>query len=84
MQDFFRIGSYVWPYRRLFVLSVVCAIIVSVFWAMNLSIAFPVVKVLFQNDSLHGYVDNEIRTLESSIRTHTARLDEIPIEQALE
>ena len=57
MQDFVRIGKYVWPYRRLFVLSVVCAIIVSVFWALNLSIAFPVVKVLFQNDSLHGYVD---------------------------
>ena len=54
MQDFVRIGSYVWPYRRLFVLSVVCAVIVSLFWAMNLSFAFPVVKILFQNDSLHG------------------------------
>lgn len=72
MQDFVRIGSYVWPYRRLFVLSVVCAVIVSLFWAMNLSFAFPVVKILFQNDSLHGYVDTEIQTLESSIRVDTA------------
>ena len=81
MQDFVRIGSYVWPYRRLFVLSVVCAVIVSLFWAMNLSFAFPVVKILFQNDSLHGYVDTEIQTLESSIRVDTARLEEIPAEQ---
>ena len=81
MHDFVRIGSYVWPYRRLFVLSVVCAIIVSVFWALNLSIAFPVVKVLFQNDSLHGYVDSEIVTLENSIREDTSRLEGIPADQ---
>ena len=69
MQDFIRIGKYVWPYRRLFVWSVICAIIVSAFWALNLSIAFPVVKVLFQNDSLHDYVDSEIAALETAIRS---------------
>ena len=78
MQDFLRIGSYVWPHRRLFVLSIICAIIVSVFWAMNLSIAFPVVKVLFQNDSLHAYVDSEIAAMEASIRDDSAALDKIP------
>jgi subfamily B ATP-binding cassette protein MsbA len=81
MQDFIRIGSYVWPYRRLFVLSVVCAIIVSAFWALNLSIAFPVVKVLFQNDSLHAYVDNEILALESSISEDTAALEKVSQDQ---
>ena len=81
MQDFIRIGSYVWPYRRLFVLSVVCAIIVSAFWALNLSIAFPVVKVLFQNDSLHAYVDSEIQSLEKSIPEDTAALDKVPQDQ---
>lgn len=81
MQDFVRIGKYVWPYRRLFVLSVICAVIVSAFWALNLSIAFPVVKVLFQNDSLHGFVDSEIATLEISIQEDTAALDAIPLDQ---
>lgn len=78
MQDFLRIYSYVWPYRRLFMLSVVCAIFVSGFWALNLSIAFPVVKVLFQNDSLHAYVDNEIAVLEESIHKENVILDAIP------
>jgi subfamily B ATP-binding cassette protein MsbA len=77
MQDLIRIGSYVWPYRRLFVLSVVCALIVSAFWALNLSIAFPVVKVLFQNDSLHAYVDNEILSLEKSISEDTSALEKV-------
>ena len=81
MQDFIRIGSYVWPYRWLFVLSVFCAIIVSAFWALNLSIAFPVVKVLFQNDSLHAYVDNEIESLEKSISEDTAALDKVSQDQ---
>jgi subfamily B ATP-binding cassette protein MsbA len=40
-------------------LSVICAVIVSAFWALNLSIAFPVVKVLFQNNSLHDYVERK-------------------------
>lgn len=81
MQDFIRIGSYVWRYRRLFALSVICALIVSAFWALNLSIAFPVVKVLFQNDSLHSYVDNEILALEKSIAEDAAALENIPLDQ---
>jgi len=81
MQDFLRIGSYVWPYRRHFLLSVVCAVIVSAFWALNLSIAFPVVKVLFQNDSLHDYVDSEIASMEAAIHEDTATLDAIPVNQ---
>lgn len=81
MQDFVRIGKYIWPYRQRFLLSVVCAIIVSAFWALNLSIAFPVVKVLFQNDSLHAYVDNEITALETTIREDTAALELIPEDQ---
>ena len=81
MQDFVRISSHVWPYRRLFVLSVICAVIVAMFWALNLSIAFPVVKVLFQNDSLHDYVDNEIAAAETAIHDDTATLDSIPTDQ---
>lgn len=81
MQDFVRICSYIWPYRRLFFWSVVCAIVVSAFWALNLSIAFPVVKVLFQNDNLHGYVDSEIATLETAIQRDSAALDSLPVDQ---
>ncbi|MFO0429421.1 MAG: ABC transporter ATP-binding protein [Planctomyces sp.] len=77
MQDFLRIGSYIWPFRRLFILSVVCALIVSFFWAINLSIAFPVVKVLFQNDSLHSYMESEIAALEKSIAQDTATLESV-------
>ena len=81
MQNFLRISTYIFRHRRLVVLSVVCALIVSVFWAMNLSIAFPVVKVLFQNDSLHDFVDQEISRLQASIDADTLELDRLSADQ---
>ena len=78
MQNFLRISMYVLRYRKLVVLSVLCALIVSAFWALNLSIAFPVVKVLFQNDSLHEFVDTEIAIRQSSISELSASLQQVP------
>jgi subfamily B ATP-binding cassette protein MsbA len=68
MQVYLRIAEYIWLFRRQFILSVICAVIVSMFWAVNLSIAFPIVKVLFENDSIHAYVDSEISKYETEIR----------------
>lgn len=67
MHIFPRIMHHLWPFRRQFFLSVTCAVIISFLWAMNLSVAFPVVKVLFENDSLHGYVQKQIKTYEDEI-----------------
>ncbi|MFM7164001.1 MAG: ABC transporter ATP-binding protein [Planctomycetaceae bacterium] len=78
MQNFLRISMYVLRYRKLVVLSVICALIVSAFWALNLSIAFPVVKVLFQNDSLHEFVDSEIATRQTAISELSASLQQVP------
>lgn len=78
MQNFLRISSYILRYRKLVGLSIICAIVVSLFWALNLSIAFPVVKVLFQNDSLHEFVDQEIEGLQASIREDELALANIP------
>ena len=67
MQVYLRVAEYIWFFRRQFILSVICAVIVSLFWAVNLSIAFPIVKVLFENDSIHAYVDSEIAKYETEI-----------------
>ena len=78
MQSFLRIFTYVMRHRRLVAMSVICAIGVSVFWTFNLSIVFPVVKVLFQDGSLHEFVDGEISDLELRIAQHTETLQHIP------
>ena len=68
MQVYVRVAEYIWLFRRQFILSVICAVIVSMFWAVNLSIAFPIVKVLFENDSIHAYVASEIEKCETEIQ----------------
>ncbi|MCA9060835.1 MAG: hypothetical protein KDA85_20120, partial [Planctomycetaceae bacterium] len=69
MQQLIQIGAFVWPYRRRMFLSILCAIAVSAFWSLNLSITFPIVRVLFADDSLHAYADREIGNLKSDLAT---------------
>jgi subfamily B ATP-binding cassette protein MsbA len=49
-------------------MSIGCALLVSVFWSMNLSITFPIVRVLFESGSLHETVNLEIEGLKEEIR----------------
>ena len=77
MQVYIRILEHLWPFRRQFFMSVGCAIVVSFLWAMNLSVAFPVIKVLFQNDSLHAYVDATIADCEKTIANENAGLQKL-------
>ena len=65
MNGFFRILPYLWPHRRKLFLSVVFGSLVALFWGLNLSIAFPVVKVLFEGQSLGEYIDQEIASIET-------------------
>jgi subfamily B ATP-binding cassette protein MsbA len=81
MQVYLRVAEYVWLFRRQFILSVICAVMVSMFWAVNLSIAFPIVKVLFENDSIHAYVDSEISRYEVEIQKETETLEALRPDQ---
>jgi ATP-binding cassette subfamily B protein/subfamily B ATP-binding cassette protein MsbA len=60
MRQFFRILKYSWPYRRRLVASVVCALMVALFWSINLSAIYPVLKILSTDKNLQQWVDEEI------------------------
>ena len=77
MQQLIRLGTYAWPYRKKIVLSIVCALLVSAFWSLNLSITFPIVRVLFEGDSLHANVDREISELKAEIQSYQQNLDAV-------
>ncbi len=77
MQQLIRLGTYAWPYRKKIVLSIVCALLVSAFWSLNLSITFPIVRVLFEGDSLHANVDREISELKAEIQGYQQNLDAV-------
>lgn len=60
MRNFRRSIGFSWPYRRQFVASVVCALIVAILWSVNLSAIFPVLKILSTKKNLQQWVDEEI------------------------
>ena len=77
MENATRIGKYLWPYRFMFAISALCALAIAVCWCLNLSAVGPVVKILFEHDSLHQYVDCEIADANKSIAVETEFLASI-------
>ncbi|MCA9016418.1 MAG: ABC transporter ATP-binding protein, partial [Planctomycetaceae bacterium] len=68
MNSLTRILHYVWPYRRRLIVSFFFAILVALLWGVNLSVAFPVIKVLLQGESLNDYVQTEVNATEEIIQ----------------
>jgi len=77
---FSRMWPYVWRYRRPAILSLFVAVLVSVFWGLNLSLTFPVVKVLLEGESPQQYVEEKIAAAEAQRAAATERLAEIDTE----
>lgn len=79
-----RLIHYAWPYRLRFLLSVVCGFLVAVLWAANLSTVYPVVSVLYQNQSLQEWIKGRITNSEERLQTladEQNRLEQEPKEE---
>ncbi|MCU0703941.1 MAG: ABC transporter ATP-binding protein/permease [Fimbriiglobus sp.] len=91
MRNFLRVLRLSWAYRSRLVLAAVAAVLAALCWSLNISAAFPILKVLIQGQNLHEWVDKEIEQFEqqandpkklSDIRNMRAKqkeLDENPI-----
>jgi subfamily B ATP-binding cassette protein MsbA len=60
VNSYLRLVPFLWPSRHKLYLSFVFAGLVAALWGANLSVAFPLVKVLLQGQSLKQYVQQEI------------------------
>ena len=78
MGSFVRLLPYVLPHRRLFIVSAIFGLGVALLWGTNLSVAFPVVKVLLQGQSLQEYADQEADWYGDEIAATTSELDSLP------
>lgn len=67
MNGFSRAVRLALRHRVTFAASVVCALGVGAFWGVNIGMAFPFVKVLFQGQSLQQWVRHEIEDAEAII-----------------
>ncbi|MEE3284344.1 MAG: ABC transporter ATP-binding protein [Planctomycetota bacterium] len=84
MGSFSRLIPYILPHRRLFILSGVFGLGVALLWGTNLSVAFPIVKVLLQGQSLQEYADQESGWYRDEIAVKNSELDSLPAESLKE
>ena len=84
MGSFSRLIPYILPHRRLFILSGIFGLGVALLWGTNLSVAFPIVKVLLQGQSLQEYADQESGWYHDEIAVKNSELDSLPAESLKE
>src|SRR5436309_3296511 len=78
MRNFFRALRYAWAYRYRLALSIVCALAAAVFWGLNFTAIYPVLKVLGSNQNLQQWVDGEIKRTQkdvANLETQVANLN---------
>lgn len=75
MESLKRVLPFVWPYRNKFLLASLLAFLIALLWGLNLSVAFPIVKVLLQGESLAEYVQKNIDDAEQEIELRSAGLE---------
>ncbi len=69
MKNFLRALRHTWPYRRRFIVSVVCASLAAVLWGLNFTAIYPVLKLLNKDMTPHELVDGPIRDVTADINT---------------
>lgn len=82
MDNFRRLFPFLYPHRRRLVISLICGLIVAVLWGANLTVAFPIVKVLFEKQSLAEYAEGEIAAATAKIEMHSRQLQVITEQDA--
>jgi ATP-binding cassette subfamily B protein/subfamily B ATP-binding cassette protein MsbA len=72
MKNFLRALRYAASYRLRIVLSVLCALIAAVFWGLNFTAIYPVLKILGNEQNLQQWVESRIEETEKQIEAWRA------------
>jgi subfamily B ATP-binding cassette protein MsbA len=71
-----RLFPFVWPSRRQLIQSFLFAGLVAVLWGASLSISFPIVKVLLEDETIGTYIHKQIVDCEKQISAAQEELKE--------
>lgn len=70
LPEFTRVIPYIWPYRKRFFISAFLAVLVGIFWGINLSAVLPLMKVLLEGQNLDQYVSEMIEDSQQIVDGH--------------
>jgi ABC-type multidrug transport system fused ATPase/permease subunit len=77
MKNFARLVRFAWPYRVRFGLSLGCAVMVALLYAVDIAAVYPLLKILFYNENCQKWVAETIATTETDLRALEARREEV-------
>jgi ATP-binding cassette subfamily B protein/subfamily B ATP-binding cassette protein MsbA len=85
MKNFLRALRCVWPYRWRLGVSVLCAVLAAIFWGLNFTAIYPVLKILGSDKNLQQWVDTEIERIKKEINKQEQEQDRLgQAEQGIE
>src|SRR5262245_42234439 len=67
MKNFLRAVRCAWPYRVRLGVSILCAVLAAVFWGLNFTAIYPVLKIIGSNQNLQQWADGEIAKIRKGI-----------------
>jgi subfamily B ATP-binding cassette protein MsbA len=77
MKNFLRAMRFSWPYRWRIVLSVSCAMIAALFWGLNFTAIYPVLKILGSEQNLQDWVNGCIQKTQEQIEPLQKQVGEL-------
>jgi ATP-binding cassette subfamily B protein/subfamily B ATP-binding cassette protein MsbA len=77
LKSFSRAFRLAWPYRGRFFISIVCAALAAIFWGLNFTAIYPVLKILGNEQSLQDWAESKIELLETEIKQCQDELDRL-------
>jgi len=75
--NFVRVVRMAIRYKFTFVATIISALIVAALWGGNIGTLYPVVEVVFQNQSMQQWVDGKIEQSQKTVATKSAKLGEL-------
>ena len=73
--NFGRVVRMAIRYKFTFAATVFCALMVAVFWGVNIGAVYPVVEVVFKGKSMQDWVKDQIAENQAAITKKTAELE---------
>jgi ATP-binding cassette subfamily B protein/subfamily B ATP-binding cassette protein MsbA len=67
MKNFLRALRCSWPYRVRLTLSILCALLAAIFWGLNFTAIYPVLKIVGSDKNLQEWVEGTIRDTQAEI-----------------
>src|SRR3972149_6678929 len=73
--NFLKVIRMAIRYRLTFISSIVCALIVAVFWGGNIGAVYPIVAVILQSETPQHWVEEKISDSKKTIAEKTAEIE---------